>query len=82
MDLTLRDLALANTTRRDEEKKEKQQPTFKQGDLVAELPCGHSFCLAYLERSMEGRAEGELPLCPACYREFKMDQIKYAIVAE
>ncbi len=77
MNLTLRDLAHSK-----EEKKDEKQTSLRTGDLVAQLPCGHSFGHAYLERSMEGRAEGELPLCPNCRHTFEMDQVTYTRVVE
>lgn len=83
MNLTLSDLAHSNQTSRgeEEEKENEKKPTFNQGELVALLPCRHNFCHAYLEQSMEGRAEGQLPRCPDCNREFEMDHIVYAIAA-
>lgn len=82
MNLTLSDLTLSHGPSKNEENKDEKQTSLRIGDLVAQLPCGHSFGHAYLERSMEGRAEGELPRCPNCRRTFEIDQVEYSRVTK
>lgn len=47
---------------------------------TVKLPCGHLINSCDLEQTLQGRAEGELPLCPACKKPFKTDQISASLV--
>jgi TPR repeat protein len=41
----------------------------------AQLPCKHYLSKTDLDQALQGRAEGQLPICPTCKKSFKTDQI-------
>ncbi len=47
---------------------------------TVKLPCGHLIRRCDLEQTLQGRAEGQLPRCPACKITFKTDQISASLV--